>query len=58
MTIGVRDDSSTSVALDGVEFVQGKDFLVSADQGTVATCGFSGPEDPTLRKAFEDAFGS
>jgi hypothetical protein len=56
VTVTTRDGGT--IALDGVEFVQGKDFLVSADQGTVATCGYSGPEDPTLRKAFEDAFGS
>ena len=46
-----------TVALDGVEFVDGKDFLVSADQGTVSTCGYSGPDEPDSALAFEKAFG-
>ncbi|MCU1588345.1 MAG: hypothetical protein JWN31_1838 [Frankiales bacterium] len=54
VTVTTHDNST--VALDGVDFVQGKDFLVSANEGTVVACGYSGPEDPTLRQAYEQAF--
>jgi hypothetical protein len=54
--VTVTTQDNQTVALDGVEFEQGKDFLVSANDGTVVACGFSGPEDPTLRQAYEQAF--
>ena len=54
--VTVTTQDNQTVALDGVEFAQGKDFLVSANDGTVVACGFSGPEDPTLRQAYEQAF--
>jgi hypothetical protein len=54
--VTVTTQDNQTVALDGVEFEQGKDFLVSANEGTVVACGFSGPEDPTLRQAYEQAF--
>lgn len=49
---------NTSVALDGVEFTQGKQYLVAATNGTVNGCGFSGPADPQLTAAYQEAFGS
>jgi hypothetical protein len=50
--------ATTSVALDGVEFTEGKHYLVAATNGTVNGCGFSGPADPQLKAAYEQAFGS
>lgn len=50
--------ATTSVALDGVEFTQGKQYLVTATNGTVNGCGFSGPADPQLKAAYEQAFGN
>ena len=47
---------SSSVALDGVEFTQGKRFLVTATDSTVNGCGFSGPATPELEGSFERAF--
>ena len=46
-----------SVALDGVEFVAGDDYLVTATDGVVNVCGFSGPATPELEASFEEAFG-
>jgi hypothetical protein len=44
------------VALDGVEFVEGDRYLVSATDGTVNICGFSGPATTELEAAFAEAF--
>ena len=54
VTIGVQDNNS--VALDGVEFVEGERYLVTATDGIVNGCGFSGPATPELEQAFEQAF--
>jgi hypothetical protein len=54
VTIAVRDGNS--VALDGVEFREGERYLVTATDGTVNGCGFSGPAEPQLEQAFEQAF--
>jgi hypothetical protein len=54
VTIAVRDGNS--IALDGVEFREGERYLVTATDGTVNGCGFSGPAEPQLEQAFEQAF--
>lgn len=38
-------------------FESGKDYLVSASEGTVASCGFSGEDTAELRAAYDQAFG-
>ncbi len=53
-----RPDPQSSIALDGVEFVEGKRYLVTATDGTVNGCGFSGEATPELEKAFAEAFPS
>jgi hypothetical protein len=40
----------------GTAFEQGKDYLVSASDGTVTSCGYSGPATDELRQAYEQAF--
>ena len=45
------------VALDGVEFEQGKRYLVTAADGNVNGCGYTGPATPELEASFERAFG-
>jgi len=42
----------------GIDFVVGEPYLVTAYDGTVNYCGFSGPATPELRAAFEQAFGA
>jgi len=45
-----------NVALDGIELVEGTRYLVTATDGTVNTCGFTGEATPDLVKAFDEAF--
>jgi hypothetical protein len=52
------NDIPETVALDGVDFETGGTYLVTATDGMVNTCGFSGPATPELEAAFEQAFGS
>ena len=40
----------------GVDFEQGERYLVTAANGTVNGCGYSGPATPELQQAFEQAF--
>ncbi len=47
----------TSAALDGVDFVVGDRYLVTATDGVVNGCGFSGPATPEFETAFTSAFG-
>jgi len=49
-------DATSSASLDGVEFEKGKRYLVTAAQGTVNGCGFSGLATPDLEKSFAEAF--
>ena len=56
VTIRVPDAQPT-VALDGVDLVAGERYLITATEGTVNGCGFSGPATPELESAFADAFG-
>lgn len=44
--------------IGGINFEEGKQYLVSATDGTVNYCGFSGEATPELRAGFEAAFGS
>lgn len=47
---------NTSAALDGITFVQGETYLVTATGGMVNGCGFSGLATPELEAAFAAAF--
>ena len=46
-----------SVALDGVEFVVGEDYLVTAAEGVVQVCGVSGPATPELEQLYDGWYG-
>jgi hypothetical protein len=48
----------TNTSLDGFTFEQGDRYLISASDGTVSFCGFSGPWSEELAGAFDEAFGS
>jgi hypothetical protein len=56
VTLAVPGQQS-SAALDGVDFRSGERYLVTATDGTVNGCGFSGPATPDLERAFDEAFG-
>ena len=55
VTIGVQ--RGNSAALDGVDFRPGERYLITAIDGTVNGCGYSGPATPELESAYADAFG-
>lgn len=55
VTITVPENNS--VALDGVDLRSGERYLLTATNGTVNGCGYSGPAGPQLESAFADAFG-
>lgn len=42
----------------GIDFVAGGQYLITAAEGTVNYCGYSGPSSPELLAAFQAAFGS
>ncbi len=44
--------------IGGIPFSVGEQYLISAQNGTVNYCGFSGPATPEYRDAFRQAFGS
>jgi hypothetical protein len=41
-----------------VPFEAGGQYLITAYDGNVNYCGFSGPSTPELRSAYEEAFGA
>ena len=55
VTIGLPSEQS-SAALDGVDFAEGERFLLTATDGTVNGCGFSGPASTELEAAYAEAF--
>ncbi len=44
--------------IGGIEFIAGEQYLITATDGNVNYCGFSGPATPELRTAFDQAFKS
>ena len=42
--------------IGGIPFAVGGEYLISAQDGTVNYCGFSGESTPELRAGFEEAF--
>jgi hypothetical protein len=50
--------ANVEVSIDGVSFAQGERYLVTATNGTVNSCGFTGEATPELEKAFAEAFPS
>lgn len=53
-----QPDGNSSAALDGVAFEKGKRYLVTAANGTVNGCGYSGLATPDFEKSFDEAFPS
>jgi hypothetical protein len=43
--------------IGGIPFAVGEQYLITATNGTVNYCGFSGPATPEYRAAFQQAFG-
>jgi hypothetical protein len=50
-------DQPNPVLEGGVDYQQGQRYLISAlDDGTVTSCGYSGPATPDFEKQYEQAF--
>jgi hypothetical protein len=50
-------DQPNPVLEGGVDYQQGQRYLISAlDDGTVTSCGYSGPATPEFEKQYEQAF--
>lgn len=49
--------SGQAALIAGFDFEVGARYLISASEGSVSFCGFSGPETPELTGLFDEAFG-
>lgn len=49
--------SGQAALIAGFDFEIGDRYLISASEGSVSFCGFSGPETPELTALFDEAFG-
>ena len=57
VTLASASGGPTSVNELGVSFDQGKRYLVTATNGTVNGCGYTGEATPDLEASFNQAFG-
>ncbi len=55
VTVATPEGMPTA-ALDGVNWETGRRYLISATDGMVDACGYSGPATPEFEKQFEQAF--
>lgn len=56
-TVELSAPSGLEALIGGIAFIEGDQYLISAGDGAVNYCGFSGPATPELTAAFEEAFG-
>ena len=57
-TVVLRGQSGMEALIDGFAFEVGAEYLVSASEGAVNFCGFSGPATEELRALYDAAFRS
>jgi hypothetical protein len=57
-TVELSTPDGVAIAVDSVEFVKGTRYLVTATDGNVNTCGYTGEATPDLEASFQQAFGS
>lgn len=55
-TVVLNAPQGMEALIGGIPFDVGSQYLITAQDGTVNYCGFSGPSTPDLRAAFEEAF--
>lgn len=55
-TVNLLAPSGFEALIGGIDFEAGKSYLVSAYDGVVNYCGFSGEETPELRAIYDAAF--
>ena len=56
-TVALQAPSGMQALIDGFDFEVGQQYLITAAEGNVNFCGFSGVATPELTAAFETAFG-
>jgi hypothetical protein len=56
--VNLTAGTDVSVALDGVEFVEGQRYLVTVLNGEVQICGVSAPATPELEALYDQWYGS
>jgi hypothetical protein len=56
--VNLTGGTDVSVALDGVEFVEGQRYLVTVPDGEVQICGVSAPATPELEALYDQWYGS
>ncbi len=54
--VALTAPAEATISIEGVEFVVGESYLVTAAGGVVNGCGFSGPATPELQAIFDEAF--
>lgn len=55
-TVVLNAPQGMEALIGGIPFAVGGEYLISAQDGTVNYCGFSGESTPELRAGFEEAF--
>jgi hypothetical protein len=55
-TVELTAPAGMEALIGGIEFVEGEQYLITAAEGSVNYCGFSGPATPEFRASFEEAF--
>ncbi len=56
--VELHAEQGLEALIGGIDFQVGEQYLITAAQGNVNYCGYSGPADPTLTALFDEAFGS
>lgn len=57
-SVVLRATGGSPALIDGFQFEVGEQYLITAAEGNVNFCGYSGVATPELTAAFEAAFGS
>ena len=55
-TVSLRAPTGMEALIGGIDFVEGEPYLITAAEGNVNYCGYSGPSTLDFRAAFEEAF--
>jgi hypothetical protein len=55
-TVVLKGAAGSPALIDGFEFEVGQQYLITAAEGNVNFCGYSGPATPELTAAFDAAF--
>lgn len=57
-TVELTAPSGLGALIGGIDFAAGSQYLVTATEGSVNYCGYTGPSTPEYRAAFVEAFSS